>query len=62
MSNKFKPCPFCGGKSIEWHDFNTIICNECWIILDIVIPSNVATDKERKKITLKAWNGRSVKK
>ena len=30
MTNKLKPCPFCGGKAVLWSDFD--LCVTTWYV------------------------------
>ena len=57
MSEKLKPCPFCGGEACwSWYgggrDRGCIKCNGCWA-------KSVLVEPERKSEAIAAWNRRA---
>lgn len=50
MSEKLKPCPFCGGEAVydrDWKDVQCRVCN-----------ARIANNFQRKKDAVEAWNTR----
>ena len=50
MSEKLKPCPFCGGEAVYDRDWKGVQCRVC--------NARIANNFQRKKDAVEAWNTR----